>query len=83
MPKKTKEEAEWVDDEVAQAAGKITWMFSEKLASSVTVNVNLAVVWLRCQWYQTPLKIFPFHFKLLIGNGVYLVINDFNSFTNL
>lgn len=38
MPKKIKEEAEWVDDEAAPAAGKITLMFSEKLGSSVTAT---------------------------------------------
>lgn len=62
MPKKVKEEAEWVDDEVTPTAGEITLMFSKKLASrlgSVTasVNVNLAVVWIRCQSEQTQLKL--------------------------
>ena len=61
MPKKVKEEAEWVDDEVAPAAGEMRLMLSEKLArrlGSVTasVNVNLAVV-RRCRLDRTPLKI--------------------------
>lgn len=43
-----KEEAEWVDDEVAPAAGERTLMSNGKLASSVTANVDRAVVRIRC-----------------------------------
>ena len=86
MPKKVKEEAEWVDDEVAPAAGEIKLMLSEKLArrlGSVTanVNVNVAVV-RRRRLHQTPLEIINFNTYPLIGNGVYLVINEDNFFMN-
>lgn len=33
MPKKIKEEPEWVEDEVTPAVGKTALMFTEKLAS--------------------------------------------------
>lgn len=57
MPKKVKEEAEWVGDEVAApAAGKITLIFSEKLASSVTAG-SVVAVRRRCHLCQTPLNI--------------------------
>lgn len=38
MPKKMKDEAEWVDDEAASAAGKKALMFSEELADSATAS---------------------------------------------
>lgn len=31
MPKKVKEEPEWVDDDVAPAAGEVTLLLNEKL----------------------------------------------------
>ena len=48
MPKKVKEEAEWVDDEVSPAAGEITLMLSEKLANrlhsiTASIHVNRAI----------------------------------------
>lgn len=65
MPKKVKEEAEWLGDEVAApAAGKITFMFSEKLASSVTAGSHSSssnLVQRRCRLRQTPLKFLYFH----------------------
>lgn len=44
MPKKTKEGAEWVDDEVPPAAGEKTLTLSEKLTgmlNSITANIAL------------------------------------------
>lgn len=40
MPKKSKEE-EWVDDEVAPAAGEITLIFIEKLANRLMLALQL------------------------------------------
>lgn len=56
MPKKVKEEAEWVDGEVAPDAGEKAFMSNEKLAGIVTANavhVNLAPKVLDA---QTPLE---------------------------
>lgn len=37
MPKKIKDEAEWLDDEATSAAGKTVLMFSKKLAVDSSV----------------------------------------------
>lgn len=38
MPKKTKDEAEWVDEEVVPAAGRETFMCFKELADSIATS---------------------------------------------
>lgn len=84
MPKKTKGDAEWVDDEVAPASGgemMLTLYVSDKLASrlsSLRANVDKSVMLM-----SSSLKIFSFYSNLPIVNGVCLVINDFSCLMNL